>query len=120
LCLATGQFGREGAGCMMITGQGNGQGGREHGQKCDQLPRQRSIRPPAAREHVAKVWGATPDEIPGAGLSAMEIMEAIHRGEIKALLSICFNPAVSLPDGAYIAEALGKLEFFGVVDFFLS
>src|SRR6185312_6928798 len=38
LCLATGQMGREGAGCAMITGQGNGQGGREHGQKCDQLP----------------------------------------------------------------------------------
>jgi assimilatory nitrate reductase catalytic subunit len=50
----------------------------------------------------------------------MEIMEAIHRGEIKALLSICFNPAVSLPDGAYVAEALSKLEFLGVVDFFLS
>src|SRR5262245_36929748 len=105
---------------MMITGQGNGQGGREHGQKCDQLPGQRSIADPAAREHVAKVWGVAPEELPQAGLSAMEIMEAIHRGEIKALLSICFNPAVSLPDGNYVAEALEKLEFFGVVDFFLS
>jgi assimilatory nitrate reductase catalytic subunit len=120
LCLATGNIGREGAGCMMITGQGNGQGGREHGQKCDQLPGQRSITDPAAREHVARVWGITPDEIPGPGLSAMEIMEAIHRGEIKALLSICFNPAVSLPDAGYVADALRKLEFFGVVDFFLS
>ncbi|MBX7187361.1 MAG: molybdopterin oxidoreductase family protein [Vicinamibacteria bacterium] len=120
LCLATGNIGREGAGCMMITGQGNGQGGREHGQKCDQLPGQRSISDPAAREHVAKVWGITPEEIPQAGLSAMEIMEAIHRGEIKGLLSICFNPLVSLPDSTYIREALEKLEFFGVVDFFLS
>ena len=50
----------------------------------------------------------------------MEIMEAIHRGEIKGLLSICFNPLVSLPDSTYIREALEKLEFFGVVDFFLS
>lgn len=120
LCLATGNIGREGAGCMMITGQGNGQGGREHGQKCDQLPGQRSIADPAAREHVAKVWGITPEEIPQAGLSAMEIMEAIHRGEIKGLLSICFNPLVSLPDSNYVREALEKLEFFGVVDFFLS
>ncbi len=120
LCLATGNFGREGAGCMMITGQGNGQGGREHGQKCDQLPGQRSISDPAAREHVARVWGIAPEEIPGAGLSAMEIMEAIHRGEIKALLSMCFNPIVSLPDSGYVAQALEKLEFFGVVDFFLS
>ncbi len=120
LCLATGNLGREGAGCMMITGQGNGQGGREHGQKCDQLPGQRSISDPAAREHVARVWGITPEEIPQAGYSAVEIMEAIHRGEIKALLSICFNPAVSLPDAAYTREALEKLEFLGVVDFFLS
>jgi assimilatory nitrate reductase catalytic subunit len=120
LCLATGNIGREGAGCMMITGQGNGQGGREHGQKCDQLPGQRSISDPAAREHVAKVWGVEPEDIPPAGLSAMEIMEAIHRGEIKGLLSMCFNPLVSLPDSNYVREALEKLDFFGVVDFFLS
>ena len=120
IALATGNIGREGAGCMMVTGQGNGQGGREHGQKCDQLPGQRSIADPAAREHVARVWGIAPEEIPQAGLSAMEIMEAIHRGEIKALLSICFNPLVSLPDANYVRAALEKLEFFGVVDFFLS
>ena len=121
LCLATGNIGREGAGCMMITGQGNGQGGREHGQKCDQLPGQRSITDPAAREHVAGVWGVAPEEIlPGPGSRAQEIMEAIHRGEIKALLSICFNPLVSLPDANFTREALEKLEFFGVIDFFLS
>lgn len=120
LCLATGNFGREGAGCVMITGQGNGQGGREHGQKCDQLPGARSISDPEARAHVAGVWGVSPDEIPQAGYSAVEIMEAIHRGEIKALLSICFNPLVSLPDAGFTQEALERLEFFGVVDFFLS
>ncbi|MGC1660691.1 MAG: molybdopterin oxidoreductase family protein [Candidatus Acidiferrales bacterium] len=120
LCLATGNLGREGAGCAMITGQGNGQGGREHGQKCDQLPGQRSISDPEARAHTAKVWGITPEEIPQAGYSAVEIMEAIHRGEIKALLSCCFNPLVSLPDSKFTQEALEKLEFFGVVDFFMS
>ena len=120
IVLATGNVGRPGAGCVMITGQGNGQGGREHGQKCDQLPGQRSITDPAAREHVARVWGIAPEEIPQAGYSAVEIMEAIHRGEIKGLLSICFNPLVSLPDANYTREALEKLEFFGVVDFFMS
>jgi assimilatory nitrate reductase catalytic subunit len=120
LCLATGHLGREGCGPAMITGQGNGQGGREHGQKCDQLPGQRSIADPAAREHVARVWGIPPEEIPQAGLSAVEIMEAIHRGEIKGLLNICFNPLVSLPDAGFTREALERLEFFGVIDFFLS
>jgi assimilatory nitrate reductase catalytic subunit len=120
IALATGQIGREGAGCSMITGQGNGQGGREHGQKCDQLPGQRMLTDPAAREHVAKVWGISPDDLPQPGYSAEEIMEAIHRGEIKALLCLCFNPLVSLPEAGYTREALERLEFFGVIDFFLS
>ncbi len=118
--LATGHIGREGAGCVMITGQGNGQGGREHGQKCDQLPGQRQIDDPEGRRHVAKVWGVEENEIPQKGYTAVEIMEAIHRGEIKALLSICFNPLVSLPDANFTREALEKLEFFGIIDFFLS
>jgi assimilatory nitrate reductase catalytic subunit len=120
LYLATGNFGREGAGCMMITGQGNGQGGREHGQKADQLPGMRSIADPEHRKYVAGVWGVEPESLPGPGLSAPEIMEAIHRGEIKALFSMCFNPLVSLPDSTYTREALSKLEFFAVIDFFLS
>jgi assimilatory nitrate reductase catalytic subunit len=120
LYLATGNFGREGAGCMMITGQGNGQGGREHGQKADQLPGMRSITDPEARKHVARVWGIDEASLPGPGLTAQEIMNAIHSGEIKALLSMCFNPVVSLPDANFTREALSKLEFFGVVDFFMS
>ncbi len=120
IALATGAIGREGCGCTMITGQGNGQGGREHGQKCDQLPGQRSLTDPAAREHVARVWGISPEELPQPGYTAVEIMNAIHAGEIKGLLSICFNPIVSLPDSNFTREALAKLEFFGVIDFFLS
>lgn len=64
LTLATGHLGREGCGCTIITGQGNGQGGREQGQKCDQLPGQCSLLDPKAREHVAGVWGISPDELP--------------------------------------------------------
>src|SRR5207248_8291894 len=120
LTLATGHIGREGCGCTMITGQGNGQGGREHGQKCDQLPGQRSLLDPKARAHVAAVWGISPDELPQPGYSAQEIMNAIHSGEIKGLFSICFNPAVSLPNAEFTREALEKLEFFAVCDFFLS
>jgi assimilatory nitrate reductase catalytic subunit len=120
LFLATGNVGREAAGCMMITGQGNGQGGREHGQKADQLPGMRSITDPDARRHIAAVWGIAEQEIPGPGLTAVEIMDAIHAGEIKALFSMCFNPLVSLPDSRFVREALSRLEFFGVIDFFLS
>ena len=100
--LATGNIGREGAGCAMMTGQGNGQGGREHGQKCDQLPGARSIQDPEAREHVASVWGIRPEEIPQAGLTAAgDHGSRSIAVRSRALLSICFNPLVSLPDAEF-------------------
>src|SRR3954453_13091789 len=48
------------------------------------------------------------------------MMRKIDAGEIKGLVSICFNPKVSLPDNAFVTRALEKLEFFSVIDFFLS
>ncbi|HXX92365.1 MAG TPA: molybdopterin oxidoreductase family protein [Planctomycetota bacterium] len=120
LCLATGKIGKPGSGYAMITGQGNGQGGREHGQRCNQLPSGRDIENPAHRQVVAERWGVPEPSIPRTGLASTEMMEAIHRGEIRGLLSICFNPIVSLPDSDYTRAALEKLEFFGVIDLFMS
>jgi assimilatory nitrate reductase catalytic subunit len=120
LGLATGKFGKPGCGVSTITGQGNGQGGREHGHKCDQLPGNRDITNPEHRAQVAAVWGCDEYDIPDKGMPALEIIEAIHDGRIKGLLSICFNPAVSSPDSNFTAEALDKLEFYAVIDFFLS
>ena len=120
LGLATGKFGKPGCGVSTITGQGNGQGGREHGHKCDQLPGNRDITNPEHRAHIAKVWECEESEIPGKGIPAEEIIEAIHAGEIKGLLSICFNPVVSAPDSNFTREAFDKLEFYAVIDFFLS
>jgi assimilatory nitrate reductase catalytic subunit len=120
LGLATGKYGKPGCGVSTITGQGNGQGGREHGHKCDQLPGNRDITNPEHRAHVAKVWNCDESDIPGKGLPAQEIIEAIHDGSIKGLLSICFNPVVSAPDVNFTRQALDKLEFYAVIDFFLS
>ena len=120
IVLASGRIGREGCGYGTITGQGNGQGGREHGQKCDQLPGARDIDNPEHRAAVAAVWGVDPDELPGKGVDAYEIFRKIDRGEIRGLLSICFNPKVSLPDNAFVTRALEKLDFYVVIDFFLS
>jgi assimilatory nitrate reductase catalytic subunit len=66
------------------------------------------------------VWGCAESDIPGKGLPAQELIEAIHAGTIKGLLSICFNPAVSAPDANFTQQALDKLEFYAVIDFFLS
>jgi assimilatory nitrate reductase catalytic subunit len=104
----------------MITGQGNGQGAREQGGKSEQLPGMRHIEDPDARAHVSSVWGCTDEELRHQGYSAEELIWAIDRGEVKGLLSICFNPVVSLPDTTFTKEALDKLEFYAVIDFFLS
>ncbi|MEX2243178.1 MAG: molybdopterin oxidoreductase family protein [Fimbriimonadaceae bacterium] len=120
LVLATGRIGRPGCGYGTITGQGNGQGGREHGHKCDQLPGNRDIENPEHRAYVAKVWGIEEGEMPVKGHTAQEIMNMIHEGEIKALISICFNPLVSLPDSNFTREALSRLEHYTAIDFFLS
>lgn len=120
LVLATGRLGRPGCGYGTITGQGNGQGGREHGHKCDQLPGNRDIENPEHRAYIASVWGIPESELPAKGHSAQEIMNLIHEGQIKALISICFNPLVSLPDSNFTREALNKLEHYTAIDFFLS
>jgi assimilatory nitrate reductase catalytic subunit len=120
LVLATGRIGREGCGYGTITGQGNGQGGREHGHKCDQLPGNRDIENPDHRAHICKVWGITDAELPRKGKSAVELFEAMHEGEIAGLLNICCNPMVSHPDTNFVRETLENLEFLCVIDFFMS
>lgn len=120
LVLATGRIGKPGCGYGTITGQGNGQGGREHGQRCNQLPGGRDIEKPEHREAMAKLWRIAEAELPRAGLTAVELMDAIRAGKIKGLLSISFNPLVSLPDARLTREALDRLEFFAAIDFFLS
>lgn len=118
--LASGRIGRESCGYATITGQANGQGGREHGQKCDQLPGGRDLGNAEHREHVAGVWGMNPEDLPQPGVDAYEIMRKAHSGEIKGLLSICFNPVVSLPDNNFVREALKNLDFYVAIDFFMS
>ncbi|MCE7986377.1 MAG: nitrite reductase [Caldilinea sp. CFX5] len=120
IVLASGRIGRPNCGYATITGQANGQGGREHGQKADQLPGARDINKPENRAYVAGVWGMNPDDLPMAGVDAYELFRKIDRGEIKGLLSICFNPLVSLPDNNYVREQLQKLEFYVAIDFFLN
>ena len=120
IVLASGRIGSEGRGYGTITGQGNGQGGREHGQKAEQLPGSRDITNPEHRKYIAGVWGIKEAEMPGPGVDCYEMFRKIDSGEIKGLLSICFNPVVSLPDNEFIRRMLEKLEFFAVIDFFLS
>jgi assimilatory nitrate reductase catalytic subunit len=120
LALALGQVGVPGGGTMMITGQGNGQGGREMGQKATQLPGYRHIDHAEDREAVARVWGIEAAELPGPGASATEMIGLMNAGVIRSCLVMCSNPMVSLPDNTQVASALAKLDPLVVIDFFLS
>jgi assimilatory nitrate reductase catalytic subunit len=118
LALALGLPGRLGSGFGCLTGQGNGQGGREHGQKADQLPGYRKITDPAARAHVAGVWGVPADSLPGPGRSAYELLDALGTaGGPHGLLVFGSNLRVSAPR---VAERLSDVELLVVADFVLS
>src|SRR5712692_2213530 len=121
IALALGKPGRPFAGYGCLTGQGNGQGGREHGQKADQLPGYRRIDDPAARRHLAQVWDVEEKEIPGPGRSAYELLSSLGEPDgVRALLVVGSNPVVSAPDAGRIEERLRSLDFLAVSDFFLS
>lgn len=121
LALGLGLPGRRHSGYGTITGQGNGQGGREHGQKADQLPGYRQLSDPIARAHVARVWGIDPNELPAPGLSAYEMLDRLGtEGGVRALRVVASNIAVSAPRATHVRERLQALDFLAVSDIFLS
>jgi assimilatory nitrate reductase catalytic subunit len=121
LALALGLPGQPASGYGTITGQGNGQGGREHGQKADQLPGYRRLADPADRAYVAGVWGVDPEELPKPGLSAFEMLDRIGTpGGVHALLVLASNIAVSAPDVNRVIDRLRALDLLVVSDIFLS
>lgn len=104
-----------------LTGQGNGQGGREHGQKADQLPGYRKITDPAARAHVAGVWGVPEETIPGPGLPAVQLLKSLGQPDgVRCLLVHASNIAVASPDANSVIAGLRSLDFLVVCDFFMS
>lgn len=107
--LAGGKIGLPGAGPFSITGQPNAMGGREVGGLANQLAAHMDYHLPGALDRVSRFWStqtlaAVLPEAPG--YKAIELFDAIERGEIKALWVMATNPAVSLPDAARVRRAL--------------
>ncbi len=119
LILALGKVGKPGCGYGCLTGQGNGQGGREHGQKANQLPGYRRLDDPAARRWIASVWNVDAGSLPSPGRTACEMFDSLG-GEIHALIVMGANPAVSAPNVTAVRERLKSLELLVVCDAFLS
>lgn len=121
LALALGKAGKPFSGYGCLTGQGNGQGGREHGQKADQLPGYRKLDNPEHRAYIAGVWGVEESELPRPGRSAYELLDTLGTdGGVRALLVFGSNPVVSAPKSSAIEQRLDALDFLAVSDFFRS
>jgi assimilatory nitrate reductase catalytic subunit len=119
LMLALGKVGKPFSGYGCITGQGNGQGGREHGQKADQLPGYRLIENPEHRAEIARIWKVDPQELPRKGKSAYELLDALGpEGGIRALLVFGSNVAVASPDLSNVQRKLRALDLLVVCDAF--
>ncbi len=121
LALALGKAGRQYCGYGCLTGQGNGQGGREHGQKADQLPGYRKIDNPDHRSYIASVWGVPAETLPGPGRSAYELLDTLGEADgVRGLLVFGSNPAISAPGAGRIQQKVKTLDFLCVSDVFLS
>ena len=121
VALALGMPGKEYAGYGCLTGQGNGQGGREHGQKADQLPGYRMIDDPEARAHIAEIWGIAPETIPGKGRSATELLAALGTDAgPRSLLVFGSNVVVSAPRAVHVTQRLESLDLLVVADIVMS
>ncbi|WP_112181548.1 assimilatory nitrate reductase catalytic subunit NasC [Paraliobacillus zengyii] len=120
ILLATGKIGKPNSGFGAVTGQGNGQGAREHGQKSDQLPGYRSIENDEHREYIANVWGVNAQDLPRKGVSAYEMFEEIEQQKISGMFVMCSNPVVSNPNANFVKKTLEQLKYLVVVDMFVS
>ena len=116
--LATGRIGRPGMGPFSLTGQPNAMGGREVGGLANQLAAHMGFAPDDV-DRVRRFWNA-PRMAEREGLKAVQMFEAIERGEIKALWVMATNPAMSLPRAGAMREALKKLELFVVSENMLT
>ena len=120
LALITGNLGKEGASPMSITGQCNAMGTREFG-FTSSIPAYRNYASESDRKEFADIIGVPEEIIPTArGYAYPQIIDAINRGEIKALWVVATNPLVSFPDQNALRKALKKLDILVVQDAFMS
>ena len=110
--LATGRIGKPGSGPFSFTGQPNAMGGREVGGLANMLAAHMGFTD-AERDRVRRFWQA-PNLVTGEGLKAVQMFDAVERGEIKAVWVMGTNPAVSLPRADDVIGGLKGLELLVV------
>jgi formate dehydrogenase major subunit len=118
LSMMTGQVGRPGSGLHPLRGQNNVQGASDAGLIPMMLPDYRRVDNADARSRFEALWGQSLD--PKAGLTVVEIMDAVHAGKIRGMYVMGENPAMSDPDVGHARAALAALEMLVVQDIFLT
>ena len=119
LALMTGQVGRPGSGLHPLRGQNNVQGASDAGLIPMFLPDYQTVTDEGVRKAFTDVWG-TGDFSDQKGLTVVEIMDAVHAGDIKGMYILGENPAMSDPDVEHARDALAKLDHLVVQDIFLT
>jgi assimilatory nitrate reductase catalytic subunit len=121
LALPLGLPGRPYSGFATIAGHGNGQGGREQGQECEQLPGYREFDDTVACNHIAQLWGVNPADLSSSGCSAYEMLSGIGDPDgLRAAWVIASNIVVLAPNSLRVVAKIRQLELLVVSDIFLS
>ena len=118
LALTTGQIGRKGTGLHPLRGQNNVQGASDAGLIPMVYPDYQSVEKAEVRQLFETLWGTKLD--PQKGLTVVEIMNAVHAGQIRGMYVEGENPAMSDPDLNHARQALAMLEQLVVQDLFLT
>src|SRR5476649_2149121 len=118
LALITGQVGRPGTGLHPLRGQNNVQGASDAGLIPMFLPDYQPVGRTDLREPFEKLWHQDID--PERGLTVVEIINAIHAGEINGMYIEGENPAMSDPDLQHARQALAMLDHLVVQDLFVT
>jgi len=118
LSMITGQIGRPGTGLHPLRGQNNVQGASDVGLIPMFYPDYKSVEADDIRDIYTSEWGVDLDT--KRGLTVVEIMDAVHDGEIKGIYIMGENPAMSDPDVQHARDGLAKLEHLVVQDIFMT
>jgi formate dehydrogenase major subunit len=120
LALMTGNVGKPGAGLHPLRGQNNVQGASDAGLIPMFLPDYQTVTDDGVRSAFNEIWGSTAYTEAAKGLTVVEIMDAIHAGQIRGMYILGENPAMSDPDVEHARDALAKLDHLVVQDIFLT
>ncbi len=115
--LLTGRIGKVGAGPFSVTGQPNAMGGREVGGLANQLASHMALENPAHRDLLQRFWNS-PAMAMRSGLKAVDLFEAMHSGEVKAVWIMATNPVDSMPNAERVKAALAKCDMVVVSDIY--